>query len=96
MKKPGKWVRALPLKHPMVLDPSYGLKTDLYKELGLNLLTERANRVRENKEFAQKVNLILGEIVQEKQETKDKKNKEKLSHEDSLFAGGFPSPERPR
>ena len=91
MKKPGKWVRALPLKHPMVLDPSYGLKTDLYKELGFNLLTERANKVRENKEFAKRVSLILGEIAQEKQAAKDKKNKEKLSHEDSLIAGGFPS-----
>jgi len=93
LKKSGKWVRALPLKHPIVLDPTYGLKIDLYKEIGLNLLTERANRVRENKEFAKKVNLILGEIAQEKQEAKDKKNKEKLSHEDSLFAGGFPSTE---
>ena len=92
LKKPGKWVRALPLKHPIVLDPSYGLKTDLYKELGLKLLTERANRVKENREFAKKVSLILGEIAKEKQEAKDKKNKEKLSYEDSLIAGGFPSP----
>ncbi len=93
LKKPGKWVRALPLKHPMVLDSSYGLKTDLYKELGLNLLTERANRVRENKEFAKRVSLILSEIAQEKQKAKDKKNKQELSHEDSLIAGGFPSPQ---
>jgi len=92
LKKPGKWLRALPLKHPMVLDSSYGLKTDLYKDLGLNLLTERANRVRENKEFAKRVSLILREIAQEKQTAKNKKNKEKLSHEDSLIAGGFPSP----
>jgi len=67
LKKPGKWVRALPLKHPMVLDPSYGLKTDLYKELGLNKLTERANLIKENKEFAKKVSLALGEIAQKKQ-----------------------------
>ena len=91
LKKPGKWARALPLKHPIVLDPLYGLKTDLYKELGLKTLTERANRIRENKEFAKNVSLILGEIAQEKQDAKDKKNKEKLSHEDSLIAGGFPS-----
>ena len=75
----------------MVLDPSYGLKTDLYKELGLELLTERANRIKENKEFAKKVSLILGEIGEEKQKAKDKKNNEKLSYEDSLIAGGFPS-----
>ena len=55
----------------MVLDPSYGLKTDLYKELGLKTLTERANRIRENKEFAKNVSLILGEIAQEKQDAKD-------------------------
>ena len=91
LKKPGKWVRALPLKHPIVLDPSYGLKTDLYKELGLKLLTERANKIRENKEFAKRVSLILAETAQEKQNAKDKKNKEKLSYEDSLIAGGFPS-----
>ena len=70
LKKPGKWVRALPLKHPMVLDPSYGLKTDLYKELGLNKLTERANLIKENKEFAKKVSLALGEIAQKKQDRK--------------------------
>ena len=92
LKKPGKWVRALPLKHPMVLDPSYGLKTDLYKELGLRLLTERANLIKENKEFAKRVSLALGEIAQEKQDKKNNKDKEKLSHEDSLFAGGFPTP----
>ena len=92
LKKPGKWVRALPLKHPMVLDPSYGLKTDLYKELGLKLLTERANLIKENKEFAKRVSLALGEIAQEKQDKKNNKDKEKLSHEDSLFAGGFPTP----
>ena len=92
LKKPGKWVRALPLKHPMVLDPSYGLKTDLYKELGLKLLTERANLIKENKEFAKKVSVALGEIAQQKQDKKNNKDKEKLSHEDSLVAGGFPTP----
>ncbi len=87
LKKPGKWVRALPLKHPMVLDVSYGLKTDLYNELGLKLLTERANKIKENKEFAKKVSLALGEIAEEKQKSKEKV---KLSNEDSLIAGGFP------
>ena len=92
LKKPGKWVRALPLKHPMVLDPSYGLKTDLYKELGLNKLTERANLIKENKEFAKKVSLALGEIAQKKQDEKKDKVTEELSHEDNLYAGGFPNP----
>ena len=93
LKKPGKWVRALPLKHPMVLDSSYGLKTDLYKELGLNKLTERANLIKENKEFAKKVSLALGEIAQKKQDEKKDKATEELSHEDNLYAGGFPNPE---
>jgi len=92
LKKPGKWVRALPLKHPLVLDSSYGLKIDLYKELGIKLLTERAKKIRENKEFAKRVSLILGELAQEKQNAKDKKNKGKLSYEDSITAGGFPTP----
>jgi len=92
LKKPGKWVRALPLKHPMVLDSSYGLKTDLYKELGLNKLTERANLIKENKEFAKKVSLALGEIAQKKQDEKKDKVTEELSHEDNLYAGGFPNP----
>ena len=92
LKKPGKWVRALPLKHPMVLDSSYGLKTDLYKELGLNKLTERANLIKENKEFAKKVSLALGEIAQKKQDKKKDKVTEELSHEDNLYAGGFPNP----
>ena len=92
LKKPGKWVRALPLKHPIVLEPSYGLKTDLYKALGLNKLTERANLIKENKEFAKKVSLALGEIAQKKQDEKKNKTTEELSHEDNLYAGGFPTP----
>jgi exodeoxyribonuclease-1 len=92
LKKPGKWVRALPLKHPMVLESSYGLKLDLYKELGLKKINERADLVKNNKEFAKNASLALAEIAEEKQNKKRSTTKELLSYEDSLYAGGFPSP----
>ena len=91
LKKPGKWLRALPLKHPIILSSSFGLKTDMYKSIGMAKLTERANVLKTNKEFARKVSVALGEIAQEKENSKKAKDKEKLSHEDSLFANGFPT-----
>ena len=39
------------------------------------MLTNRAKLLRNNKEFAKKVSLALGEIAQEKQDSKDRKSK---------------------
>ena len=93
LRKPGKWVRACPLKHPILLPAEYALKFEPYKSIGMPLLLERANLIHSNKEFANRVSLALGEIAEEKKREKDNKNNHLLSHEDSLYAKGFPSSE---
>ena len=55
-------------KHPIIMNPSYGMNFDNYKQLGIKKLKERASMVRENKEFAKKVATILDEDARERQE----------------------------
>ncbi len=87
LKKPGKWVRALPAnKHPIILDKKLGMELDIYKNIGLKKLKERADKIYENKKFSEKVSFALGEIAREKKKKKEKKN---LAYEDRLVSGGF-------
>jgi len=55
-------------KHPIIMNPSYGMNFNSYKQLGIKKLKERAKLVRENKEFGKKVATILDESAREKQE----------------------------
>jgi len=55
-------------KHPIIMNPSYGINFDNYKQLGIDKLRERAKLIRENKEFTKKVSSILDEDAREKQE----------------------------
>ena len=55
-------------KHPIIMNPSYGMNFNSYKQLGIKKLKERAKLVRENKEFGKKVAMILDESAREKQE----------------------------
>ena len=55
-------------KHPIIMNPSYGMNFDSYKQIGIKKLSERAKLVRENKEFAKKVALILDEDARERKE----------------------------
>ena len=41
------------------MNPSYGINFDNYKQLGIKKLKERAKLIRENKDFTNKVSLIL-------------------------------------
>ena len=50
------------------MNPSYGVNFDNYKQLGISKLKQRAKLIRENKDFANKVNLILEDDIREKQE----------------------------
>ena len=50
------------------MNASYGTNFDNYKQLGINKLRARAKLIRENKDFANKVNLILEDDIREKQE----------------------------
>ena len=55
-------------KHPIIMNPSYGINFDNYKQLGIKKLKERAKQVRENKEFAKKIASILDDDARERQE----------------------------
>ena len=89
LKKPGKWARALPAnKHPIILDKNLGLELDIYKNIGLKKLQERAEKIYQNKDFVQKVSFALGEIARDKKNLKEEKI---LPFEDRLVVGGFPS-----
>ncbi len=75
-------------KHPIIMNPSYANHFDEYKMIGVNKLSERANVVRKNKKFAEKVELILRDEAQEKIETT---SQEDLCEEESLY--NFPPAE---
>ena len=51
------------------MNASYGTSFDSYKQLGLAKLKERAKLIRKNKDFANKVSLILEDDIREKNET---------------------------
>ena len=69
-------------KHPIVMNPSYIDNFEEYKMIGINKLTERADIVRKNKKFAEKVEVILRDEAQEKEETK---SQEDLYEEETLY-----------
>ena len=55
------------------MNPSYIDNFEEYKMIGITKLTERANIVRQNKKFAEKVELILRDEAEEKGSAKEKK-----------------------
>ena len=75
-------------KHPIVMNPSYIEHFEVYKNIGIKKLNERAEIVKKNKKFAQKVELILRDEAQEKVETQ---SQEDLCEEESLY--NFPPAE---
>ena len=75
-------------KHPIVMNPSYIDSFEEYKLIGIAKLEERAQIVRKNKKFAEKVELILRDEAEEKAETK---SQEDICEEESLY--NFPPPE---
>ena len=69
-------------KHPIIMNPSYGNEFDEYKMIGAEKLSERAKLVKENKKFAEKINLILQEEAEEKEQTK---SQEDIYEEESIY-----------
>ena len=56
LKKTPKVIRTIKhKKHPIIMNSSYGMNFDNYKQLGLSKLQERAKLIKENKDFANKV-----------------------------------------
>ena len=91
MKKPGKFIRAVPLKHPVILNIDYALKTEPFKTIGIEKLTQRANLIKSNPEFAEKCKKAINEIAEEKK-LKYKSKEDELTAKDphnQLYSGGF-------
>jgi len=53
-------------KHPIIMNSSYGMSFESYKQLGIKKLKQRAKLIRENKEFVKKVMQILDDEAKEK------------------------------
>ena len=69
-------------KHPIVMNPSYIDHFEEYKMIGIKKLSERAEIVKKNKKFAQKVEVILRDEAQDKAETQ---SQEDVCEEESLY-----------
>ena len=84
MKKQPKFIRTVRHnKHPVIMNPSYGDKFDEYKIIGSTKLKERAETVRKNKDFAEKIQSIKRSEVEEKEQSK---SQEDLYNEESIYA----------
>tara|TARA_Y100000590_G_scaffold334881_1_gene381080 strand:- start:13053 stop:14471 length:1419 start_codon:yes stop_codon:yes gene_type:complete len=55
-------------KHPIVMNSSYGMNFESYKQLGIKKLKQRAKLIRENKDFAKKVATILENDARDRRE----------------------------
>ena len=83
MKKQPKFIRTIRHnKHPVIMNPKYGDKFDEYKIIGHLKLKERANLVKENKEFAEKIVTIKRLEFEEKEQSK---SQEDLYEEESIY-----------
>jgi exodeoxyribonuclease-1 len=83
MKKQPKFIRTIRHnKHPIIMNPSYGDKFDEYKIIGTATLQARAELVRENKEFAEKITSIKLSEAEEKEQSK---SQEDLYNEESIY-----------
>ncbi len=70
-------------KHPIIMNSSYGINFDNYKQLGIKKLQQRSKLIRENKEFAKKVATILDDEAREKSELKSQAD---IYPEESIYA----------
>ncbi len=69
MDKKPKVIRTIKhKKHPIIMNSIYGMNFDSYKQIGAKKLKERAKLVRQNKEFAKKISLILDDDAKERHE----------------------------
>ena len=81
-KKTPKVIRTIKhKKHPIIMNSSYGMNFDGYKQLGLAKLQERAKLIKNNKDFANKVASVLDDEAREKQ---DFDSQEEIYAEESL------------
>ena len=77
MKKPGKFIRNVPLKNPVLLNINYAMKFSPFDIIGLEKINERADVIKNNPEFIERCKKAIIEINDEKS---------KLYNEDPITA----------
>jgi len=83
LKKTPKVIRTIKhKKHPIIMNPSYGMNFEAYKKVGLKKINERAELIKKNKDFSEKVASILDEDSREK---KDFETQEEIYAEESIY-----------
>ena len=70
MKKPGKFLRAIPPKHPVILNIFFTQKEPMYAQIGMQKLKERAKIIKDNPKFLENCSKALLEIAEEKELSK--------------------------
>ena len=68
------------------MNPSYANNFDTYKQLGIKKLNERAEKIKNNSDFAKRVSAILQEEAQEKHDLDSQLDVQA----ESIYSGGFP------
>ena len=74
-------------KNPVLLGQNYVEKITAYKLIGLDILKERAEQIKNNNDFKNKIQTIL---IEENEEKQMFKSQDDVEPEDSLYIGGFP------
>ena len=69
-------------KHPVIMNPSYGNEIEQYKIIGAEKLATRAKLIKNEKEFAEKINSIKKEEAEEKMHSK---SQEDIYTEESIY-----------
>ncbi len=83
MRKQPKFLRTIRHnKHPVIMNPSYADSFEEYRILGAKRLSQRASKIKNNKEFKDKVLLILKEEAEEKELLK---SQEDIYNEESIY-----------
>ena len=83
MKKTPKFLRTIRSnKAPIILDKSYAMKEEPYNAIDESLIKKRAELVKTNEKFSQKVITALREIAEEKEQSK---SQEDIYAEESIY-----------
>ena len=83
MKKSPKFLRTIRSnKAPIILDKSYAMKAEPYNTIDESLIKKRAELVKNNEKFSQKLITILREIAEEKEQLK---SQEDIYAEESIY-----------
>ena len=83
MKKSPKFLRTIRSnKAPIILDKSYAMKVEPYKAINSNLIKKRAELIKNNEKFSQKIITALREIAEEKEQSK---SQEDIYAEESIY-----------